>query len=345
MNQNSDASAMRFRVRFNGELLPGFAKETAIVNVAKAYNVAPDDIAKWFTAGGVTLREEATSDELAGLESFFNKHGLRLEITSLTQEPSSFKPELDDAAVHSHDEKSIETESSAGQSGNDHSGSDYSDNNHSGYGQAPAGNAHEVALEDLQKTLSQLTVLMRPKELEGFVPASFAKRTIAFILDYFIMSFLSLILIYLLGTLGVVDITPFQEYFSLAESTLSVEELMANAELQPVLEEMVLSFSIWVSVTFILYFSLMERFYGASLGKKVFNIRIYSLRTGSQLGWNTVLIRTFLFYLGINFLPAIPFIGVFLFLATILWATRDPIYKRTVYDNLSGTIVGSVPKK
>lgn len=322
MNQNSDASAMRFRVRFNGELLAGFTKETAIVNVAKAYNVSPEEIAKWFAEGGVTLRDSTTSEELAGLEGFFNQHGLRLEIINLTQEPEDFKPALDDAAIDTHPapQNDFETHNNVSQ-------------------------PHDVALEDLKQTLSQLKVLMMPKDLEGFVPASLVKRTAAFVLDYLIMSFLSLILIYLLGMIGVVDITPFQEYFALAESTLSVEDLMANSELQPILEQMVLSFSIWVSVTFILYFSVMERFYGASLGKKVFNIRVYSLRTGSQLGWNTVLIRTFLFYLGINFLPAIPFIGVLLFLGTVLWATRDPIFKRTAYDNLSGTIVGSVPQK
>lgn len=354
MSQNSGASARRFQVRFNGELLAGFTKESVIVNVAKAYNVSPDEIAKWFAEGGVTLREEATAEELSGLEGFFNQHGLRLEVINLQEESESFKPALDDNIIDTHSGSEAPHSNSQESQENDNVGARNHDSNDSNHGhfdnngqadnqQTSSGNPHDIALEELKQTLTQLKVFMMPKELEGFVPASLGKRTIAFILDYLIISFLTFMLLYILGTLGIVDMTPFQEYFALAESTLSVEDLMANSALQPILEQVILTFSIWVSVTFILYFALMEKFYGASLGKKVFNIRVYSLRTGSQLAWNTVLIRTFLFYLGINFLPAIPFIGIFLFLASVLWATRDHLFRRTVYDNLSGTVVGSVP--
>lgn len=331
MNQNNKTDAMRFSVRFNGELLPGFTKEAVIVSIAKAYEVEPAEISKWFTDEGVTLREEATSEELAEIEGFFKQHGLRLEIINLNHESKDIEPDIEPDLKPDLKPKRDEEDV---------------DFRHDDFGQeTKIPDRHEIALEDLQKTLTQLNVLMSPKELEGFVPASLVKRTVAFILDYFIMSFLSLVLIYILGSIGLIDITPFREYLALAESTLSVEDLMANSELQPILEEMILSFSIWVSFTFIFYFGMLERFYGATLGKKVFNIRVYSVRTGSQLGWNTVLIRTILFYLGINFLPAIPFIGGLLFLASVLWATRDPFFKRTLYDNLSGTVVGSIGNK
>ncbi len=372
----------KYQVRFTGELLPGFAKEQVILAIAKAYNVAPEEISKWFVPGGVTLREEASADEVAQLEGFFQAQGLRLEIVDLSigdRATDVERPKLDESAVHeaSVNDHSIATdldtphtrqtdhvseEGSSSQEmevadssrhqetqGNqddlrrqEESGEEHRNSQQQGI---PQLNLNDLSKENIEKMFAQVKAMLIPPSLAGFMPARLGRRTLAFILDYLIISFLSFVVIYLLGMLNLIDTAPFQEYFTLAKGHLSVEDLMANPELQPVLEEMMSVLSIWVSLTFVLYFILLEKLYGASLGKRLFNMRVYSLRTGGLMSWNIAIFRTMLFYIGINFLTAIPIIGGILFLLTLLWATRDPLFRRTLYDLFAGTIVGSLPQE
>lgn len=372
----------KYQVRFTGELLPGFAKEQVILAIAKAYNVAPEEISKWFVPGGVTLREEASADEVAQLEGFFQAQGLRLEIVDLSigdRATDVERPKLDESAVH---EASVNDHSTAADSDTPHirqtdhvseersssqemevadssrhqeaqgnqddlrrqeeSGEAHRNSQQQGI---PQLNLNDLSKENIEKMFAQVKAMLIPPSLAGFMPARLGRRTLAFILDYLIISFLSFVVIYLLGMLNLIDIAPFQEYFNLAKGHLSVEDLMANPELQPVLEEMMSTLSIWVGLTFVLYFILLEKLYGASLGKRLFNMRVYSLRTGGLMSWNIAIFRTMLFYIGINFLTAIPIIGGILFLLTLLWATRDPLFRRTLYDLFAGTIVGSLPQE
>lgn len=372
----------KYQVRFTGELLPGFAKEQVILAIAKAYNVAPEEISKWFVPGGVTLREEASADEVAQLEGFFQAQGLRLEIVDLSigdRATDVERPKLDESAVH---EASVNDHSTAADSDTPHtrqtdyvseersssqemevadssshqaaqgnqddlrrqeeSGEEHRNSQQQGI---PQLNLNDLSKENIEKMFAQVKAMLIPPSLAGFMPARLGRRTLAFILDYLIISFLSFVVIYLLGMLNLIDIAPFQEYFNLAKGHLSVEDLMANPELQPVLEEMMSTLSIWVGLTFVLYFILLEKLYGASLGKRLFNMRVYSLRTGGLMSWNIAIFRTMLFYIGINFLTAIPIIGGILFLLTLLWATRDPLFRRTLYDLFAGTIVGSLPQE
>ena len=371
----------KYQVRFTGELLPGFAKEQVILAIAKAYNVAPEEISKWFVPGGVTLREEASADEVAQLEGFFQAQGLRLEIVDLSigdRATDVERPKLDESAVHEasvddhsaadsdtphirqtdhvSEERSSSQEMGVADSsrhqaaqGNqddlrrqEESGEEHRNSQQQGI---PQLNLNDLSKENIEKMFAQVKAMLIPPSLAGFMPARLGRRTLAFILDYLIISFLSFVVIYLLGMLNLIDITPFQEYFNLAKGHLSVEDLMANPELQPVIQEMMSTLSIWVGLTFVLYFILLEKLYGASLGKRLFNMRVYSLRTGGLMSWNIAIFRTMLFYIGINFLTAIPIIGGILFLLTLLWATRDPLFRRTLYDLFAGTIVGSLPQE
>ena len=345
----------KYQVRFTGELLPGFAKEQVILAIAKAYNVAPEEISKWFVPGGVTLREEASADEVAQLEGFFQAQGLRLEIVDLSigdRATDVERPKLDESAVH---EASVDDHSAADSDTphtrqTDHVSEERSSSQEmevadSSSHQEAQLNLNDLSKENIEKMFAQVKAMLIPPSLAGFMPARLGRRTLAFILDYLIISFLSFVVIYLLGMLNLIDITPFQEYFNLAKGHLSVEDLMANPELQPVIQEMMSTLSIWVGLTFVLYFILLEKLYGASLGKRLFNMRVYSLRTGGLMSWNIAIFRTMLFYIGINFLTAIPIIGGILFLLTLLWATRDPLFRRTLYDLFAGTIVGSLPQE
>ena len=389
MSMSNREKSNKYQVRFTGELLPGFAKEQVILAIAKAYNVAPEEISKWFVPGGVILREEASAEEVAQLEGFFKTQGLRLEIVNLSIDANADnieRPKLDESAVHegrsnsdgaqaneaslnddstrqgSHssqaDQSASEERSPSVQdakvadSWSDQARDDLSrqgenggENRDSQQREIPQLNLNDLSKENIEKMFAQVKAMLIPPSLAGFVPAKLGRRALAFILDYLIISFLSFVVIYLLGMLNLINIAPFQEYFTLAKGHLSVEDLMANPDLQPVMQEMMSVLSIWVSLTFVLYFILLEKLYGASLGKRLFNIRIYSLKTGGLMSWNSAIFRTMLFYIGINFLTAIPIIGGILFLLTLLWATRDPLFRRTLYDLFAGTIVGSLPNR
>ena len=356
-NQNHHEQQEQYRVRFLGEMLPGYSKETAIINVGAAYNVAPEEIAKWFTENGVTLREKASKEEVKGLESFFKQHGMRLDITTLEVE-SSLTPQLDSLvppASNSQREAQLDVDSQGLSEGKEQSTQQYgrdsrdesaniSDKEPSYDHQDHSQADHKVTAEELGITLAKLQQTLVSKELSQFMPAPIWKRTLAFIIDYLTLSFLSLIAIYILGTIGIIDSSAFKEYFAMAENSLSTQDLLMNPDLEPIVIEMMKTLNIWVSLIFILYFGLQERYYGATLGKRIFNMRVYNMQTGVYLSWNCVIKRTILFYLGFNFLAGIPVIGGLLFLVSILWVVRDPRYRRTLYDIISGTIVGSTGK-
>ena len=348
-NQNNNEHQEQYCVRFLGEMLPGYSKETAIINIAAAYNVAPEEIAKWFADNGVILREKASKEEVKGLESFFSQHGMRLAITTLEVEDSlaaqldSIEPPPSDSQNSRNETRSDATleENSEEQSTNRYHSDHESPYAHQDHSQSDK----KVTSQELGMTLQKLQQTLVGKELSQFMPAPLWKRTLAFIIDYLILSFLSLIAIYILGSIGIIDSSAFKEYFAMAESSLSTQELLMNPDLEPIVIEMMKTLNIWVSLIFILYFGLQERYYGATFGKRMFNMRVYNMQTGLYLSWNCVIKRTFLCYLGFNFLAGIPVIGGILFLISILWVVRDPRYRRTLYDIISGTIVGSTGNK
>lgn len=330
----SQENTTKYRVRFTGEMLPGFAQESAILSVAKAYGVPPEDIAKWFAPEGVTLRESAGKDDIASLEGFFAQHGLKLSITEIAPQTEMIRPQLDSMV----DERSAEKLQEEHEDDRSRS-QDYSARN-----EAQNSEQREVSLEDLQQTLSQLKVMLLPKDLENFKPASLLKRLGAYLIDFFLFVVLfQLILSNILAGLGLVDLSFLQEYVALFnESGGSLEQMLASPDIEVLASKILKSIGPWYVALYFLYFAVQERYYGATLGKRLFKIRIFSLRTGKNLTWNSIAVRTILFFLGLQFLTSIPLVGVFLFAGTMLWAIRDPLYRRTLYDVVSGTVVGSV---
>lgn len=364
-----------YRVRFKGELLPGYSKESVILAVAKAYNQAPDDIARWFVPGGVNLREEATYQEALQLEGYFRRQGMVVHIESLS---GSNESQVEDASHNAEN-----TATSANASVNDQVNSDTaipSSKQPSGQSieqsaeqsttQEASANAHnqdenidpnekarreleemlkhnqsgEMTLEKLQQTLSQLNLALIPQELKDFRPASLLKRLGAFIIDFVILSFVfQIVILNLLIMLGFVDGNIFERYLGLLnESNGSLEMMLNSPDMIDALNQIVMSLAPWYVITYLAYFVLQERFYGATLGKKLFRIRIYSLVTGSVLRWNTVVLRTIFFFLGLQVLSYIPVIGIFLFAMTMFVALRDPLYRRSFYDRVTKTVVGSI---
>ena len=359
MSQINQKNTMKYRVRFTGEMLPGFTQESAILSVAKAYSVPPEDIAKWFAPEGVTLRESATQEEISGLEGFFTQHGLKLSITEIVPEVASeiskARPSVDvldsakeDSSVvqDSDSERSStqktsnkvsETEREEDRDRRDAENfqQDYSDKNA----------RQEISIEELQQTLSRLKVMLLPKDLEGFVPASLGKRFGAFLIDFLLFVVLfQLILSNILANFGLVNLEVIHQYVTLFnESGGSLEKMLASPEIEALSTQILKSIGPWYVFLYFVYFAVQERYYGATLGKRLFKIRIFSLRTGKNLTWNSIAIRTILFFMGMQFLTSLPVVGIFLFAGTVLWAIRDPLYRRTLYDMVAGTVVGSIP--
>ena len=363
-----------YRVRFKGELLPGYSKESVILAVAKAYNQAPDDIARWFVPGGVNLREEATYQEALQLEGYFRQQGMVVHIESLLDADVS---QVEDASLNAENratsvnasandqassdtatsiskqspEQSSEQSTTQEASANSHNQDENIDPNEKARRELEEMLKHnqsgEMTLEKLQQTLSQLNLALIPQELKDFRPASLLKRLGAFIIDFVILSFVfQIVVLNLLIMLGLVDGNIFERYLGLLnESNGSLETMLNNPDMIDALNQIVMSLAPWYVITYLAYFVLQERFYGATLGKKLFRIRIYSLVTGSVLRWNTVVLRTIFFFFGLQVLSYIPVIGIFLFAMTMFVALRDPLYRRSLYDRVTKTVVGSIENR
>ncbi|GGZ90212.1 hypothetical protein DC083_00670 [Ignatzschineria ureiclastica] len=363
-----------YRVRFKGELLPGYSKESVILAVAKAYNQAPDNIARWFVPGGVNLREEATYQEALQLEGYFRQQGMVVHIESLSDADVS---PVEDASLNAENratsvnasandqarsdtatsiskqspEQSSEQSTTQEASANSHNQDENIDPNEKARRELEEMLKHnqsgEMTLEKLQQTLSQLNLALIPQELKDFRPASLLKRLGAFIIDFVILSFVfQIVVLNLLIMLGLVDGNIFERYLGLLnESNGSLETMLNNPDMIDALNQIVMSLAPWYVITYLAYFVLQERFYGATLGKKLFRIRIYSLVTGSVLRWNTVVLRTIFFFLGLQVLSYIPVIGIFLFAMTMFIALRDPLYRRSLYDRVTKTVVGSIENR
>ncbi len=345
-----------YRVRFKGELLPGYSKESVILAVAKAYNQAPDEIARWFIPNGVSLREQATYQEAKQLEGYFRQQGMvvhiePLELTSDSAEAIALSQDVIATSSSSSEESRVGKSSTDSTIEPDHHATQQNhslDPNEQARQELEAllkqSQSEGVTLEKLQQTLSQYNLALIPKELQYFRPASLLKRLGAFIIDFVILSFLfQMIILNLLMMLGLVDGDVFEHYLRLLnESNGSLETVLNNPDMIDALNQIVMSLAPWYVITYLAYFVLQERFYGATLGKRLFKIRIYSLETGSILRWKTVILRTILFFLGLQGLSYIPVIGIFIFAATMLVALRDPLYRRSFYDRITKTVVGSV---
>lgn len=361
MSQMNQENRHQYCVRFTGEMLPGFTQESAILSVAKAYDVPPEDIAKWFIAEGVTLRESANSEEVAQLEQFFSQYGLKLTITPQGSQDSQGTEQKNDTALGSKNEplqddtkSGIEAEAGTTATAKEYdldSNKDSNDDKDANYGskhdssRLPENEGREVSLEELHKTLSQLKVMLLPQDLEGFTPAGLGKRLGAYLIDFFLFVILfQLILSNVLANLGLVNLDFLNDYIALFNASGgSLDEMLASPDIEGLALQILKSVGPWYIAFYFLYFSVQERYYGATIGKRMFKIRIFSLRTGKHLTWNSVAVRTILFFIGLQFLTSIPVVGIFLFLGTVLWATRDPLYRRTLYDMATATVVGSVP--
>lgn len=342
MSQMNPDNVKKYCVRFRGEMLPGYTQESAILSVAKAYGVPPEDVAKWFAPEGVTLRESASQEEVAGLESFFRQHGLKLQVTPLESTFMSTPPKLDSTDHQAREaEKSADSRRSKreeDQAAHDDASS-FEDNRQQDQ------ERQEISLEELQQTLSQLKVMLLPKDLEGFTPAGLGKRLGAYIIDFLLFVILfQLIMSNILANMGLINLDFINEYVALFnESGGSLEQMLASPKIEALSMQILKTIGAWYVTLYFLYFAVQERYYGATIGKRLFKIRLFSLRTGKNLTWNSIAVRTILFFLGLQFLTSIPLVGIFLFMGTVLWALRDPLYRRTLYDMVAGTVVGSVP--
>lgn len=143
---------------------------------------------------------------------------------------------------------------------------------------------------------------------ENITIASMPKRILAFILDFFLVSFI-VVLAYSFGN----DLSYLE---SLNESERLVESAKITSALLPPL-----------CASYILYFSIFTKIYGASLGKIFFKIRVVSVDLLDNPNWAMSIFRAFLWLVSVMFY-CVPFVFAF-----------GDTFKRGLHDRFSKTIV------
>lgn len=141
-------------------------------------------------------------------------------------------------------------------------------------------------------------------EREGLELASLKARFLAYVLDYFLVSFLFLFLVwdFVAGVQG-----------DIAEST-----------------QIFLQFSPLYILCNLSYEVIFIHFYGATLGKILFKVRVVSVDYVDNPSFLISLVRAILKLIGSNF-----------FYITYIFAFDDA-FKRTLHDRLTKTIVISI---
>lgn len=160
--------------------------------------------------------------------------------------------------------------------------------------------------ELLQSTIDAL-LKEQVKEFQNIRYVGFFTRAIAYIIDNFILGLVGGIVLFALGSAGLVDLTAIQEaaknYISSPTSSEAINGLLDAPGMTTFLR-------IWTIVQTI-YFIVFHAIYSATPGKKIFHIHVETLQ-GERLSWGSSIVRylcsvltqfTMLFY-GLGYLIA-----------------------------------------
>ncbi len=362
-SQKGEKSA-RFQVRFLGKLSEAQGKEAAIEGVAKAYQTEEAIIRQWFLPEGVILKEEATLDEVMELDRFFKQFGMvveafRLPLSEEDQWTIEAQIEKNQIAL---DASSQEVEREDSSNRNEWEDSDEPLQNpfkqEEGYLLSPdpavdGENNRKESPHDFEEELERVTSMLKKmfvrEHLTEFQKAPLLRRLGAYILDYFLFTLLYQMIVFaIFAPMGIVDISFIQDYEALfAETGGSLEAMLMHPDMSSLTAQIISALGPWYMLLYLLYFAVQEKMWGATVGKRVLDLQVYSTNSNPELTFPQVLLRTALFFIGLHVLSMLPGIGTILFIITIFIARFDPLYSRTLYDRLSNTAVGirSKPKR
>lgn len=349
----------QFQVRFLGRMLPDAIKSEAIAGVAHAYQTDSSRIEQWFLPEGVILKERAALNEVMELDRFFQQFGMVVEAFRL---PLTAESEAEIAARIAKNRAARETEE-AEETERVSSINPYSDSTDEdslngperGYTLSPdpavdSENNRKEADHDFEAELEKMTSMLKRifvrEHLTEFQRAPLLRRLGAYILDYFLFTLLYQVIVFaIFAPMGLVDLSFVSDYEAMfAETGGSLEAMLMHPDISALTAQVVSTLGPWYLLLYMAYFALQEKFWGASVGKRVLDLQVYSTSAHPELTFPQVLLRTALFFIGLHVVSMLPGIGTLLFIITIFIARFDPLYSRTLYDRLSNTAVGIRPK-
>ncbi len=300
-------------VLFNGVLIPPQTKEGAIRQLSEAYQLPESTFEEWFTQKPYSLRKRATIEEADQLTEYFNNIGLEVERIPYIEESTDANSDFEAGSPE-----------------------------------------YEESLANSLK-LVQHAINNNRDSLLLVRPASLWRRFFAWVIDFiFITIIFSLVLSVVLVPMGLVDPQFIAFYEYLMQELVNNGDAILNSggkliipeEFQPLdFAAQAIRVQLYFLTLGVLYFGLFEGISGSSPGKKLLNMRVYSLRT-KTLGLGVAFSRIIFLLVAYNIskiinLHLIGGLGSLLLYATLLMALFDRTgRKQTLYDRLTHTLVG-----
>lgn len=296
----------KYQALFYGELKAGHSQEMAIRALAGAYQKEDSFFESWFSNDKTVVKKEATLEEAEYIRDYLGDLGLVIQIEPLNQDKQTF------ADVEKETEQLLED-----------------------------------AFQQIQQTLKDVQGdAQEPKKVVIHVqPAPMAKRFMAYLLDLIIcMIIANLLLELVLAPLGLFNTAPIHE-LSLAVNNATtqddirsiVDNYMGNEEFANLIMQMMF----FVFAVQVLYFGVMDSKYNATLGKKLFRIKVYSLISPQILVRQAALRQVFIIVAFFILATLLGSIGLLILMGIFIMGAYDKRgLKQTLFDRLTATVVG-----
>lgn len=294
----------KYQALFYGELKEGHSQAMAVRALAGAYQKEDDFFTAWFSGEKIVVKKEATLEEAEYIRDYLGGLGLIVHIQPL----------------NSVAKKAENVEKEAEQ-------------------------LLEEAFEKIQQTLKDVQEKPAKKIVVHVKPAPMGKRFMAYALDLIIcMIIANLLLELILAPLGLINTTQIHE-LSLAINNAATQDdmrnildsYMGNAEFANVIMQIMF----FVFAVQVLYFGLMDSKYQASLGKKLFRIRVYSLVSPQMLIRQAALRQVFIIVAFFILSMILNIIGLFVLIGIFIMGAYDKRgLNQTLFDRLTATVVG-----
>lgn len=296
----------KYQALFYGELKAGHSQEMAMRALAGAYQKDDNFFESWFSNDKTVVKREATLEEAEYIRDYLGDLGLVIQIEPLNQDGQTIRD------VEKETEQLLED-----------------------------------AFQQIQQTLKDVQEgTEAPKKIVLHVqPAPMAKRVMAYLLDLIIcMIIANLLLELVLAPLGLFNTAPIHE-LSLAVNAATTQEdiknivdtYMGNEEFANLIMQMMF----FVFAVQVLYFGLMDSKYNATLGKKLFRIKVYSLISPQILVRQAALRQVFIIVAFFILATLLGGIGLLVLLGIFIMSAYDKRgLKQTLFDRLTATVVG-----
>lgn len=296
----------KYQALFYGELKTGYSQTMVIRALAGAYQKEDDFFESWFSNEKTIVKREATLEEAEYIRDYLGELGLVIHIEPVHLEGQSTND------VEKETEKLLED-----------------------------------AFAQIQQTLKdvQNNADATKKIVVEVRPASMVKRTMAYLLDIIIcMIIANLLLELVLAPLGLFDTTPIHELSMAVNSATTQEEIRNVVDSymgNDAFANLIMKMMFFVFAVQVLYFGVMDSKYHATLGKKLFRIKVYSLISPQILVRQAALRQVFIIVGFFILSTLLGGFGLLILVGIFIMGAYDKRgLKQTLFDRLTATVVG-----